>query len=282
MKIITSDEQLRMLIPNVLMTVEGEPTLFEKLAPFLESTEDWAKQNFVPEEIFDEIAGTESLGLNERLKFPLERMVACHAYMTAIPSLDLVLTPNGFGIVSNQNVAPASRERVEHLITSLESQRDAAIEAFILRLSSRSDWRESAQGKYFGATMFPFLNLCHRLAIREHLWDSYQQLHERLIKIENVLAETYFSHEQMQVFREKVMNQFRSCNPLEEQVIRSLQSYELQLLTDVQVHPQCYYDLVNIIREHEEVFPAWHASSTAELYTPTVFRNNKKSSAYWF
>ena len=71
MKIITSDEQLRMLIPNVLTTVEGEPTLFDKLAPFLESAEDWAKQNFVPEEIFDEIAGTESLGLNERLKFPL-------------------------------------------------------------------------------------------------------------------------------------------------------------------------------------------------------------------
>ena len=146
MKIITSDEQLRMLIPNVLTTVEGEPTLFDKLAPFLESAEDWAKQNFVPEEIFDEIAGTESLGLNERLKFPLERMVACHAYMTAIPSLDLVLTPNGFGIVSNQNVAPASRERVEHLITSLESQRDSAIEQLLLRLASRDDWQESEQG----------------------------------------------------------------------------------------------------------------------------------------
>ena len=70
----------------------------------------------------------------------------------------------------------------------IESQRDAAIEALILRLSSRNDWRESAQGKYFAATMFPFLNLCRRLAIREHLWDSYQQLRERLIKIEAVLA----------------------------------------------------------------------------------------------
>ena len=130
--------------------------------------------------------------------------------------------------------------------------------------------------------MFPFLNLCHRLAIREHLWDSYQQLHERLIKIENVLADTYFSQEQMQVFRSHVITQGRTATPLEDQVIRSLQSYELQLLTDIQVHPQCYYDLVNIIREHEEVFPAWHASSTAELYTPTVFRNKKSASAYWF
>ena len=282
MKLITTDEQLRLLIPNVLATVEGEPTLIEKLYPYLETAEQWAIDTFVPEEIFNEIAETNSSGPNERFRYPLEKLVACHAYMTAIPSLDLVLTPNGFGIVSNQNVAPASRERVEALITSLESQRDAAIESFILRLSSRTDWRESAQGKYFGATMFPFLNLCRRLAIREHLWDSYQQLHERLIKIENVLADTYFSQEQMQVFRAHVITQGRTATQLEEQVIRSLQSYELQLLTDIQVPPQCYYDLVNIIREHEEVFPAWHSSTVAELYRPKVFENKKKSSAYWF
>ena len=282
MKLITKDEQLRLLIPNVLATVEGEPTLIEKLYPYLETAEQWAIDTFVPEDIFNEIAEADSLGPNERFRYPLEKLVACHAYMSAIPSLDLVLTPNGFGIVSNQNVVPASRERVDALITSLESQRDAAIEAFILRLSSRSDWRESSQGKYFAATMFPFLNLCRRLAIREHLLDSYQQLHERLIKIENVLADTYFSQEQMQVFRSHVITQGRTATPLEEQVIRSLQSYELQLLTDIQVHPQCYYDLVNIIREHEDVFPAWHSSTVAELYKPKIFENKKKSSAYWF
>ena len=282
MKLITTDEQLRLLIPNVLATVEGEPTLIEKLYPYLETAEQWAIDTFVPEDIFNEIAETDSLGPNERFCYPLEKLVVCHAYMTAIPSLDLVLTPNGFGIVSNQNVAPASRERVDALITSLESQRDAAIEAFILRLSSRTGWRESSQGKYFGATMFPFLNLCRRLAIREHIWDSYQQLHERLIKIENVLADTYFSQEQMQVFRSHVITQGRTATPLEDHVIRSLQSYELQLLTDIQVHPQCYYDLVNIIREHEEVFPAWHSSTVAELYKPKIFENKKKSSAYWF
>ena len=282
MKLITTDDQLRLLIPNVLATVEGEPTLIEKLYPYLETAEQWAIDTFVPEAIFDEIAAADSFGPNERFRYPLEKLVACHAYMTAIPSLDLVLTPNGFGIVSNQNVVPASRERVDALITSLESQRDAAIEALILRLSSRADWQQSEPGKYFAATMFPFLNLCRRLAIREHLWDSYQQLHERLIKIENVLADTYFSHEQMQVFRQHVITQCRTATNLESQIIHSLQSYELQLLTDIQVSNQCYYDLVTIIREHSDVFLAWHSSSVADLYTPKTFQNKKKSSAYWF
>ena len=282
MKLITTDEQLRMLIPHVFATAEGEPTLFEILSPFIETAEQWAIDTFVPDAIFDEIAEDDGFGPNERLRFPLEKLVACQAYMTAIPSLDLVLTPNGFGIVSNQNIVPASRERVDALMNSLESQRDSAIEALILRLSSRTDWQQSAQGKYFGATMFPLLNLCRRLAIREHIWDFYQQLHERLIKIENVLADTYFSQEQMQVFRSQVIVQYSTSKPIEERVIRSLQAYELQLLTDIQVHPQCYYDLVTIIRERPDDFPAWHTSSVADLYTPKIFQNKKKSSAYWF
>ena len=282
MKLITTDEQLRMLIPHVFATAEGEPTLFEILSPFIETAEQWAIDTFVPDAIFDEIAEDDGFGPNERLRFPLEKLVACQAYMTAIPSLDLVLTPNGFGVVSNQNIVPASRERVDALMNSLESQRDSAIEALILRLSSRTDWQQSAQGIYFGATMFPLLNLCSRLAIREHIWDSYQQLHDRLIKIENVLADTYFSQEQMQVFRSQVITQYSTSKPIEERVIRSLQAYELQLLTDIQVHPQCYYDLVTIIRERPDDFPAWHTSPVADLFTPKIFQNKKNSSAYWF
>ena len=40
MKLITTDEQLRLLIPNVLATVEGEPTLIEKLYPYLETADN--------------------------------------------------------------------------------------------------------------------------------------------------------------------------------------------------------------------------------------------------
>lgn len=90
------------------------------------------------------------------------------------------------------------------------------------------------------------------------------------------------TQEQMQVFRSQVIVQYSTSKPIEEQVIRSLQAYELQLLTDIQVHPQCYYDLVTIIRERPDNFPAWHTSPVADLYTPKIFQNKKNSSAYWF
>lgn len=289
MKIITSDAQLRSIIPHVLATVDGEASLIEKLTPFLETSEEWAVQYFVPDDLFETIAAapeaaetaSDSAAI-EALRKPLEKVIVSHAYMTAIPSLDLVLTPNGFGIVSNQNIAPASKERVERLRDSLEAERDRNLEQLLLRLASRDDWQQSSQGKYFASTLFPFLSLCRRLAIREHIWDEYQHLHDRLLKIENVLAETYFSQEQMQVFRNKVMDQMRTSHPLEEQIIRSLQSLEMMLVSDMQVHPQSFYDLVNIIREHEEIFPVWHSSETAKLYTPMVYRNKKGASGYWF
>jgi hypothetical protein len=52
--------------------------------------------------------------------------------------------------------------------------------------------------------------------------------------------------------------------------------------TKHQLHVQQYYDVVNIIREHPDEFPDWHSSPVAELYTPPVFENKKKSGGYWF
>ena len=61
-----------------------------------------------------------------------------------------------------------------------------------------------------------------------------------------------------------------------------LSSYKKQKYDRYQSLVNFYYDLVNIIREHEGVFPAWHCSSVAELYKPKVFENQKKSGGYWF
>ncbi len=279
MKLITTNEQLRTLIPHVFETVEGETSLFETLYPFLDSAEVWAKENFISEEIFSALSESADA---ESLLAPLTKIVVYHAYISAIPSLDLVLTPNGFGIVSNSNVIPASKERIERLMDSLELERDRNAEILLRRLSSQSNWLESKQGCYFKSTLFPFLSLCNRLGIREHIWSNYQHLRGRLIKIESVLADTYFSHDQMQVLRNHVITQLQTAKPLEEQVIRSLQSLEMLLVSDMQVHPQSFYDLVNIIRKNEDIFPAWHSSSVAELYSPKVFINKKKSSGFWF
>ena len=47
------------------------------------------------------------------------RVVVTKAYADALPSLDIVVTPTGIGVVNTETIAPASKERVERLVKPL-------------------------------------------------------------------------------------------------------------------------------------------------------------------
>jgi hypothetical protein len=49
----------------------------------------------------------------------------------------------------------------------------------------------------------------------------------------------------------------------------------------VEPEQQLFSGVPLIILEHEETFPAWHASDTAKLYSPAIFVNKKKAGGYW-
>ena len=278
MKLITTDDQVRQNIPNVLVTVEGEATLLEKLTPFIEQAETWLATNFTSSELLQAIAAEQGTPLKELCT----RIVITEAFRAAIPSLDVILTPNGFGIVNNSTVVPASRDRVERLILSLESARDELLISLLRLLPAHQEWLATEQAAYFSSTMFPNISMCREIGIRDHLWQEYQAFVPQLQNIERVLAETYFSEAQMQVFRQECMLWNPSTQPIMRSVIITIRQLILMVLMKHELHVQQYYDVVNIIREHPNVFPAWHSSPVAELYAPPVFKNKKSSSAYWF
>lgn len=298
MKIIPGNTAIRELIPNTLATVAGEPTWYEKMYPYLEKAEQWLSAHITGDTVLSALEREEE---SNPIKRACAQVITAQALMDAIPSLDLVLTPNGFGIVSTQNVVPASKDRIERLINSVEAQRDNAIDELLFKLptftvpaSALTDtvynqaqsptfkWLDTNQGKFFASTLFPRLTLCRKLAIFEHSFVRYHELHARLVKIEKILAETYFSEELMEDFRQIVIKQQSPASQIVSDMILRIQSLELMLVSDLQVHQQSFFDLVQTIREHAELFPKWHASATAKLYSPAVFLNEKESKGYWF
>jgi hypothetical protein len=84
--------------------------------------------------------------------------VAADAMLHAVPQLDLILTPNGFGIVNNQNIVPASKERVDRLLAGLEKLRDDALTIILSMLPAAHQWTDSEQFRYFADTMFADLD----------------------------------------------------------------------------------------------------------------------------
>ena len=235
---------------------------------------------------------------------------AHEAMMRAMPSLDLVLTPNGFGIVSNQNVAPASRERVSRLIASLETSRDNAIEQLITYLFRETEWYDSPTRHWFTATLFPNIDLANLCGFTEHRWANYLGLRSKVIDLEQRIAEEFISPEHLAVFRDEVfaMSWDLSCEPSampnsfehrrgdaengrrhfsltqrsHAQVIERLRSIVVAALQGNALNVPSLRDIVDFMRKHDAQFPEFRSSRTYKLFEPPIFENKKKNCGYFF
>lgn len=230
MIIVNSDSVLRKYFPNTLVTVTGETPLFDKVTPFLEMAEEWVMQYLTSAATFAEISG---LAEGNIARSVTAKIIVSHAMMNAIPSLDVVLTPNGFGTVSNSNIAPASRDRVSRLIASLESERDRAIRFLLTLLPTFTSWSDTPQGEYFSATLFPNLDICDYPGLVEHQWQKYQELRPAIIEVEQYITDHFIGAEQMDAFRKEQIAP-SSTSAVLKAVIRSLRADVIQRMKSLQ------------------------------------------------
>lgn len=84
-------------------------------------------------------AGTDGI-----LYYNYIRMVVSAAFVAVMRQLDLVLTPTGFGVVSNDNVSPASKQRVDALEGQLRKS-EYVSRSIVLMLLRSEEWGETQQ-----------------------------------------------------------------------------------------------------------------------------------------
>lgn len=277
-KIISTNEQLTALIPNTLISVKGETPLFDKLAPFLALSEEWVKTTFTSEPTYNTICGyTDS----NPIRIATARLVVADAMRRAIPSLDLVLTPNGFATVGTQNLVAASKMRVDRLVGSMLTHRDDCIAALLPELPGASRWLNSDQAAFFGATLFPTLEIVAQSPISNSPnWERYLELRPQIIDLEASLAEEWLSPELMSALRAE--NLRGDLPPVRHDVVRQIKAQLVAYLQKGSFNSRRLADIVNIIRHRPTDFPEWHSSDTARLFTPPTFRNRKEAPGYFF
>ena len=278
MKLITTEAQLRAHIPNIIASVKGEVPFIERLALFLDLAEDWARTTFTSESTFNTICGyTDS----NPVKILTARLVVADALRRAIPSLDIVLTPNGFGVVNTSNLAPASKTRVDRLVGSMLAHRDDCIAALLPELPGASKWLASAQADFFGATLFPDLGIVDAVGgATGSKWDRYLELRPQVIDLEASVAEEWFSPELMSALRSE--NLRGDLTGKRSEIVRQVKAQVVGYLRSGSFNSRRLADIVNYIRLNPEFFSEWHQSETAKLFAPPVFRNEKKASGYFF
>ena len=278
MKLITTDEQLRSHLPNVIASVKSETPFIERLALFLDLAEDWVVNTFTSVSTFNTICGyTDS----NNIKILCSRLVVADALRRAIPSLDIVLTPNGFAVLNTSNLAPASKPRVDRLVGSMLSHRDDCIAALLPELVGASKWLTSSQADFFGATLFPDLAIVDSVGnVQGCRWDKYLELRPQVIDLEASLAEEWLSPELMSALRSENMR--GDLTEKRSVIVRQVKVQILGYLKSGSFSSRRLADIVNRIRENKDDFPEWHRSETAKLFAPPVFRNEKKAKGYWF
>ena len=278
MTLITTDEQLRSHLPNVIASVKSETPFIERLALFLDLAEDWVVNTFTSVSTFNTICGyTDS----NNIKILCSRLVVADALRRAIPSLDIVLTPNGFAVVNTSNLAPASKPRVDRLVGSMLSHRDDCIAALLPELVGASKWLTSSQADFFGATLFPDFDIVDAVGgATGSKWEKYLELRPQVIDLEASLAEEWFSPELMSALRSE--NLRGDLTEKRNVIVRQVKAQILGYLKSGSFNSRRLADIVNYIRLNEESFKEWHRSATAKLFAPPVFRNEKKAKGYWF
>jgi len=277
-KLINNDTDLRRYIPNQVVAVKGEASLFDKIAYWLDTAEQWIFDTFCSASVIDAILADNP---QSAILHPLAAIAAHQALADAIPSLDLVQTVNGFAVVSNQNLAPASRDRVDRLIAAHRSQRDTAISALIPRLAAAPQWRDTPQCDYFRSTLFPTPAHIRPIASGAATWERYEELHPAIAAAEDRLATEYISPELMQRLRDEALG-LSPLSTLDARLCEALRAHVADIIQDRPLRDTALRDIVDYIRLRPDTFPEWHRSDTARLFSPPVFRNSKESPGYWF
>ena len=138
--IITTIDQVRETLTNLTK----ELTYIE-FKPHLESAEHWIKNEILGADIYDGIVD-EDITDADLLRL-VKKVIILKAYDIGIPSMDLIHTSSGFGVVSDKNIAPASRQRVDRMISQNRKQLAEETEWLIDYLEAtdtfHTDWKAS-------------------------------------------------------------------------------------------------------------------------------------------
>lgn len=187
MDIQLTEELVNSVLPNTLITVDEETPLSARIEPYVKDSVRWLESLVIGD-----------VQLPPDLEEMAIRAVILRAVIQAVPALDLVVTPTGFGVVSADSLVPASKERIERLIATLSQYLDSTIQILQTKCVHCQDWRESARGKWYCSTFYPYLGDASSLTKEgQDLFQVYKTARGLAEQFENTLAEEYLGYDLM-------------------------------------------------------------------------------------
>lgn len=299
-KYITSDEQLRKIIPNAFaQNIPGAQSFFDKILPFIEGAESWIEEN---------ITGP-SFESSTVIKEKIECLVAVMAYRDALPAIDVVVSHNGVGVVETNTLKPASKAKMDALDKNLTRLVDNYICELISYLQYEEEWSLSPKAGLFMDYILD--NPLHVKSFRvpeaiefRNILERYDFFRPVMTSIQDQIANEWISRDilnlillfkrEARLLTERIKAKFGEYKDCEIQTINEITSLIRQAIFATILRNEGLYDpmfrdiksplelAVQKITGCKPLSKIWARTSTARFFKYKGFLNKKDSTAYWF
>ena len=262
---------------------------YNNVRPYLEAATADLHERFAPGAHLDDV------------KDAAEAFVCYSAAYEAIPALDLIATPNGFAVVNNQNLAPASKERVAALRESYRQGKSRYVSALIVLLTRFPDY--VLPSALASLPLLPTASKCrdfglYAKGVSFFGEEEYAKVRPHLVEAEHRLA-GLISEEQVEHLR---ANQWIFENRTSRLDVTDINRSEMRLLqlcreyltAEVVSHMESVENLwrgslrtnaaviIDYVTRHEFELPIYSASSVAEANLTKPYENQANDPTFFF
>lgn len=279
---ITDNYNITTFIPNV------DAIDMAQIVPFLADAEDFVNDQLLGDALYLHTAG---LGTEDSFRKNVANAVFLKAIYEAIPFIDLILTPNGFAVVSNSNQAPASKDRVFALRNQVKNRFwswfDTIINQIIKAETLRVLW---VTGKPFELiTQTVFITGVNYSQYAQVVWDANSDIRPLdrdrsfILLSEQSLIEPAISADYLAELKTK---QYTDTLTPDDVTILGLVKSAIGLeLSSKTATPQKCYDYLNKAINHMEKFilkyPTYQASQEYTVRHSLSYENKLEDKTYF-
>ena len=210
-----------------------------------------------------------------------EKYICLRAFYEQIPQLDLVLTPNGFGVVSNQNLTPASKDRVDSLRKTLLQQSDEALDLLIQSLIGMEDWAKSVNARMLIDSLFYSASALRDYAgkpdaFRSDLFRYRPRIAEAEENIRRAISSVMFNRllegtRLKNLTDSEVLLSWSLCKAIGYFINSQGQAFKHELNT-----------AVNLLEDQPDDFPVYKDSEAYKVKHFERYKNEKDDTTYFF
>lgn len=226
--------------------------------------------------------GIEAYNESETLQNNFAAVVCCTAFLSRMRSLDVVLTSTGFGVVSTQDTAPASQERVNNVEREIRNERLRRLNACIRALKEVPGWGESESGMcYIPHICWHSYLMQNFMGFNEHSeekwWAVQPQIREAVEQLRQLI-----SPELMDKMRDMEAAPQDSDSDYFKLALKCKVAVAYYAIKDMTTWKSRCRGILDYVEKHLNDFPEYRDSETYVAHHTKGYQNDKEAKMFVF